>query len=169
MHDTPNISQKFSQAFWWGRYNVFSFSYDFTRPCDQRIKGHFGCGLLMVSHHAATFGNIGSGDIVLLVVAKQNSTCSCLNPPLLFISEAHGIPCSHTRNFAIKRILKKNICQRVRWNKPYRGNTILEKRMMKHSQKTFVSPLMKHRLERGEKSNNNTHNCNTFHVTCKRH
>ena len=35
----------------------------------------------MVSHHHAKFGNVGSGDIMLLVVAEQHFTCSSLNPP----------------------------------------------------------------------------------------
>ena len=47
------------------------------------------------------------GDIMPLVVEGQDSTCSCLNPPLLFISKAHETLCLHTQNFAITRTLKK--------------------------------------------------------------
>ena len=55
----------------------------------------------MVSHHPAKFGghrHCGSGDTMFLVVEGQDSTCPRLNPPLLFISKAHGMSCSHTRN-----------------------------------------------------------------------
>ena len=48
----------------------------------------------MVSHHSANFGgrrNLGSGDILLLVVKEQNSICPCLNLSLVFISKAHGL------------------------------------------------------------------------------
>ena len=41
----------------------------------------------MVSHHPANFGGhryCGRGDIILLVVDEQDSTCSRLNLPLLF-------------------------------------------------------------------------------------
>ena len=43
----------------------------------------------MVSHHRAKFGGhsqCGSGDKMFLVVEEQDSTCSLLNSPLLFIS-----------------------------------------------------------------------------------
>ena len=51
----------------------------------------------MVSHQPAKFGghrHCGIED-TFLVVAEQDSTCPCLNPPLLFTSEVHGMPCSH--------------------------------------------------------------------------
>ena len=48
----------------------------------------------MVSHR-----HCGSGDTMFLVVEGQDSTCPRFNLPLLFISKAHGMPCSHTRNF----------------------------------------------------------------------
>ena len=41
------------------------------------------------------------------VVEEQDSTCYYLNQPLLFISKAHGMLCSHIRNFAIKRTMLK--------------------------------------------------------------
>ena len=47
----------------------------------------------MVSHHAAKFGghrHCGSGDM-FLVVEGEDSSCSRLNPPLLFISKGHGL------------------------------------------------------------------------------
>ena len=53
---------------------------------------------LMVSHHPAKFGNhsrYGSGDMMFAVVEGQDSACPHLDPPLLFISNAHGMPCSH--------------------------------------------------------------------------
>ena len=34
---------------------------------------------------------------MLLLVEGQDSTCSCFNPPLLFISKALTMPCSHTK------------------------------------------------------------------------
>ena len=43
----------------------------------------------MVSHHPAKFSDhrhCGSGDIMFLVAEKENSRCSCFNPPLQFIS-----------------------------------------------------------------------------------
>ena len=49
---------------------------------------------LMVSNHPATFGGhrlCGSGDIMLLVAEEENSRCFRFNPPLLFISEGHGL------------------------------------------------------------------------------
>ena len=52
----------------------------------------------MKSHHPANFGgrrHCGS-EVMSLVVAGQDSTCPRLNPELLFISKAHGMPCSHT-------------------------------------------------------------------------
>ena len=56
----------------------------------------------MVSHHTAKFGghrHCGSGDMMFVVVEEQDSTCPRLDPPLLFISKAHGIPCPHIQNF----------------------------------------------------------------------
>ena len=56
----------------------------------------------MVSHHPATFGghrHCGSEDMMFAVVEEQDSTCPRLDPPLLFISKAHGMPCSHIQNF----------------------------------------------------------------------
>ena len=47
----------------------------------------------MLSPYPATFGDhrdCSGGDIFLLVEG-QDSTCFRLNPPLLFISEAHGM------------------------------------------------------------------------------
>ena len=55
---------------------------------------------LMLSHHPAKFGNhsrYGSGDMMFAVVEGQDSACPRLDPPLLFISNAHGMPCSHTK------------------------------------------------------------------------
>ena len=54
----------------------------------------------MVSHHPEKFGNhshCGSGDIMFLVAEEEESRCSrfnlplLFNPPLLFISEGHGL------------------------------------------------------------------------------
>ena len=56
----------------------------------------------MVSHHLAKFGghrHCGSGDVMFLVVEGQDSTCPCLNLPLLFISKAYDMACSDTLNF----------------------------------------------------------------------
>ena len=34
-----------------------------------------------------------------VVVEGQDSICPRLDPPLLFISKAHGMSCSHKQNF----------------------------------------------------------------------
>ena len=55
----------------------------------------------MVSHHPTKSGghrHSGSEDM-FLVAEGQDSTCFRFNPPLLFISKARAVPCSHTRNF----------------------------------------------------------------------
>ena len=55
----------------------------------------------MVSHHSAKFGDhshCGSGDIMLLVAEEENSRHSFFNPPLLFISKAHGLK-AHSISF----------------------------------------------------------------------
>ena len=55
----------------------------------------------MINHHPAKCGghrHCGSGDM-FLVVERQDSICPRLNLSLLFISKAHDISCSHTRNF----------------------------------------------------------------------
>ena len=55
----------------------------------------------MAGHYLATFGghrHCGSGDIIFVVVEEQDSTCPRLDPPLLFISKAHGMPCSYMQN-----------------------------------------------------------------------
>ena len=55
----------------------------------------------MISHHPAKFGGLrhGGSEDMFVVVEGQDSTCPRLDPSLLFISKAHGMPCSHTRNF----------------------------------------------------------------------
>ena len=58
---------------------------------------------LMVIHHPAKFGSHrhwGSGDMFVLVgLVVLDPTCPLLDPPLLFISKAHCIPCSRIKNF----------------------------------------------------------------------
>ena len=47
----------------------------------------------MVSHHPVEFGghrHFGNGDM-FLVRKEENSRYSRFNPPLLFISKAHGL------------------------------------------------------------------------------
>ena len=54
----------------------------------------------MVSHHSAKYGgerHCGSGDIILSVAERKDSTGSKLNIPLLLISKAHGMPGNHTK------------------------------------------------------------------------
>ena len=51
----------------------------------------------MISHHPATFvghKHCGSADL-FVVVEEQTSTYPRLNPPIVFISKTHGMPCSH--------------------------------------------------------------------------
>ena len=65
--------------------------------------------LWIVCPHPAKYGwlrHCGSGDLMFLVLEERNSTCSRLNPPLLFI--CYSMLRSHTWNFTIKRTLKKN-------------------------------------------------------------
>ena len=57
---------------------------------DHVIKG--SCGLIRGAP-------LGSADVMFLVVEGQNSTCPRIDPPLLFISKTHDMPCSDTRNF----------------------------------------------------------------------
>ena len=79
-----------------GNIMVLVLSRDFFRPRHQRVMWFYGWEYLMVSHHPAKFvdhRNCGRRDVFLVVQAKD-STCPCLNPPLLFISKAHDIPCS---------------------------------------------------------------------------
>lgn len=70
---------------------------------DHIIKGSCdftGRGVSKKSYHLASFGDhrhCGSGDLMLLVVEGEDSTCP--RTTLLFIFKAHGMLCSHTRNF----------------------------------------------------------------------
>ena len=60
----------------------------------------------MVSHHPAKFGghrHCVCGDVMLVLVEGQYSTYFRLNPSLLFVSKAHGMPCSQTRNSRRRR------------------------------------------------------------------
>ena len=57
---------------------------------------------LMISHHPAKSGKHSgccNADMMLAVVEGKDSACPHLDPPLLFISKAYDMPCSHTRNF----------------------------------------------------------------------
>ena len=49
-------------------------------PEVKKVGGHRHCG---------------SGDVTLLEVEVQDSN-ACFNPPILFISKAHGMSSSHT-------------------------------------------------------------------------
>ena len=53
----------------------------------------------MVGHHPAKFddNHFGSGDTTFSVVEGQDFRSPHFNPPLLFTSKAHGMPCSHTK------------------------------------------------------------------------
>ena len=96
---------------WWRRYNGFSMS----RHC-------------------------GSADIKFLVVEEQDSTCSRLNLPLLFISKAHGMLWSHTRNFYSKGNSDKNICKCANeWVQSWSRASCVTS----HEQKKFASQLKK--------------------------
>ena len=79
-------------------------------------KGHINLwvGAPDLSHYPPKFVDHSqhvSGDIMFLVVEKQDSTSSCLNLPLLFISKAHGLLRLHTRNFTTKRTLTKSFAK----------------------------------------------------------
>ena len=43
--------------------------------------------------------HFASENMMLLLVEEQDSIYPFFNPPLLFISKARGIPCSHVQNF----------------------------------------------------------------------
>ena len=47
----------------------------------------------MINHHPAKFvGNKHyDNEYMFLVVEEQDFSCSCLNPPLLFIAKANGM------------------------------------------------------------------------------
>ena len=80
------------------RYNGFGLSRNPTRPREED---------LMVSYHPAKFSDhwhCGSGNM-FLVVEEEYSTWSRVNLPLLFVSQAHGMPCSHTQNFRTQILL----------------------------------------------------------------
>ena len=49
--------------------------------------------LTISQHHAKFFGHrhCYSGDIMFLLVEEEDSTCSRLNPALLFIPKGHGL------------------------------------------------------------------------------
>ena len=64
-----------------------------ARLRNQRVMRLYGLKALTVHHHTASF--VGhrhciSEDIILMVEGLD-STCSRVNPPLIFISEAHGM------------------------------------------------------------------------------
>ena len=50
-----------------------------------------------------------SNEDMFLLVEEQDSTCSCLNSPLLFHSKAHGTLRSHIQNFTRKKTLTKSV------------------------------------------------------------
>ena len=65
-------------------------------------KGHVILWMRTSHGKSPPFGgdrSCGSVDKMLLVVEGQDSTCPRFNPPLLIISKAHGMSCSHSRNF----------------------------------------------------------------------
>ena len=88
---------------------------------------------LMVGHHPTKFGghqHWGSGYIMFLVVERQYSTSSHLNPLLLFISKAHGtqVMVAHTK-FDNKENSEKND-SRCPIKKIHPGATLLVKKLM---------------------------------------
>ena len=92
---------------WW-IYKAFSLSHDLERPRNQRVMWLYQWEPLMVRHYSAKFGghrHWSSGDIMYLVVEKQNSTCS-LNSVITILSKGHGMSCVHLRIFTIKIALK---------------------------------------------------------------
>ena len=93
------------------------------------VKTHHGksppatFGVFFFFFFFATFGvhrHCGSGDMMLSVVEGENSLCSCLNSPLLFISNGHGMK-AHGMSYV----------------KSYPGHTLPGQQMMKHRQKSF--------------------------------
>ena len=56
----------------------------------------------MINYDPANFSghkHCGNGYMMFLEVEGQDSTCPRLDPPLLFISKEHDMPCSPTQNF----------------------------------------------------------------------
>ena len=110
----------------------------------------YGWEPFMVSCHSAKFGGhkqCGSGDTTFLVVEKQDSTCSCLNPPLLpllFISKAHGMLYLHKRNFAIKRTLTKTLAMKYNDISPIMVTLFLVNELLNIVKKASASPFLKH-------------------------
>ena len=67
----------------------------------------------MVSHHHAKFGShrcCGIGEMMFLVVEGQDSTCPRMDPPLLFISKAHGACHGHTHKISGGRHNNLTVC-----------------------------------------------------------
>ena len=92
---------------------------------------------LKVSHHPAKFGGhtlCGSGDM-FLVVEGQNSTCSRLNLPLLFIFIMPGMPCLHTKFQDVDTL----IYQFVPWRESGTGHTCRQQQLTEITAKTFTS------------------------------
>ena len=76
---------------------------------------------LIVSHHNATSGghrHCQSRGMMLSVVG-EDSKFPHLNPPSLFLSKAHGMPCLHARNFRTVTI----ICWCIQRRTPDPGHT----------------------------------------------
>ena len=80
----------------WSKF--VSRSWKTTRSKDRVLNG---LESVMVNHHPGKFGGHrhGGSEDMFLVVEQKNSTWSCLNPLVLFISKAHGMLRSHTRTF----------------------------------------------------------------------
>ena len=75
--------------------------------------------LWIVCPHPAKYGwlrHCGSGDLMFLVLEERNSTCSRLNPPLLFICYS---------------MLRSHTCQCGQWKRP-----ILVTRLLANDEKT---------------------------------
>ena len=64
---------------------------------DHNIKGSCDSMGIILSR-CVTILQSGS-DMIFFIVEGQNSTCPRLNLLLLFISKAHGMPCSQIQNF----------------------------------------------------------------------
>ena len=111
----------------------------------------------------------GNEDIMFVVVEEKIPHCSRLNPPLLFIVKVHGMLCSQTLKFTIKRTLTitfSSECNEISSILVTRflGNKLLT--LPVHYRNTDEEGEKKETTE--QKENNSRSNFKAFRVTRKR-
>ena len=128
-------------------------SRDLTRLSHQNAIQFYRWEPFMVSYHFAKFDghrHCDSGDMMFLVVEREDSTCVRLHPPLLFISKANGMPCWPKKFHEIGTI----ICRCVQGQTSDQGDKCLQEQLTEINSKNFVSP--------SKKSTRKNANCKAF-------